>query len=106
MSDKLVPLVLELNSSKKLEESFIRLFGGMIKVLMQRMFGFPTPPITIRGTEEQIAALKDALKYEKRYLETFTSLGLDNPQTYRSKSELDRATSAFEKVTGLKWPFK
>lgn len=106
MSDKLVPLVLDLTKANKLDESFIRLFGGMIKVLMQKMFGLPTPPISIRGTEEQIAALKTALSHEKKYLETFYSLGLDNPRTYRSKAELDKATASFERTTGLKWPFK
>lgn len=108
MSDKLVSLVLDLNAAndKRLDESFLRMFGGLIKSLMQRMFGMPTPPINIRGTEEQIAALKDALRHEKKYLETFYSLGLDNPRTYRSKAELDKATAAFERITGLQWPFK
>jgi hypothetical protein len=108
MSDKLVPLILDLNvnKEKRLDESFLRMFGGMLQTLMQRMFGMPTPPISIRGTEEQISALKNALSYEKRYLETFYGLGLDNPRTYRSKAELDKATAAFERITGLKWPFK
>jgi hypothetical protein len=108
MSDKLVPLVLNLNEKQenKLDESFLRMFGGLIKLLMQRMFGMSTPEINIRGTENQIAALKDALSHEKKYLQTFYSLGLDNPRTYRSKAELDKAISAFEKTTGLRWPFK
>lgn len=108
MSDKLVPLVLDLNvqEEKRLDESFLRLFGGLIQTLMKRMFGMPTPEITIRGTEQQIDALKNALSYEKKYLQTFYSLGLDNPRTYRSKAELDKATASFERITGLKWPFK
>jgi hypothetical protein len=108
MSDKLVPLVLDLNSNKetKLNESFLSMFGGMIQMLMKRMFGVATPDIVIRGTEQQIAALKSALAHEKRYLEVFYSLGLDNPRTYRTKAELDKATAAFERQTGLKWPFK
>jgi type III secretory pathway component EscV len=108
MSDKLVPLVLELNISeqKRLDESFLRMFGGILQTLMQRMFGMPTPEISIRGTEQQIDALKNALSYEKKYMQAFYSLGLDNPRTYRSKAELDKATAAFERATGLKWPFK
>jgi type III secretory pathway component EscV len=108
MSDKLVPIILELNvkENKRLDESFLRMFGGLIKMLMQRMFGMPTPPITIRGTEDQIDSLKQALSYEKKYMETFYSLGLDNPQTYRSKAQLDKAVAEFERRTGLKWPFK
>lgn len=108
MSDKLVPLVLDLNvqEEKKLDESYLRLFGGLIQTLMKRMFGMPTPEISIRGTEQQIDALKNALSYEKKYLQTFYALGLDNPRTYRSKAELDKATASFEKSTGLKWPFK
>lgn len=107
MSDKLVPLVLDLNTnSKRLDESFLLMFGSMIKLLMQRMFGMSTPEINIRGTEQQIEALKNALSYEKKYLETFYALGLDNPRTYRSKAELDKATASFERITGLKWPFK
>ena len=108
MSDKLVPLVLDLNvqEEKRLDESFLRIFGGLIQTLMQRMFGMPTPEINIRGTEQQIDALKNALAYEKKYLQTFYALGLDNPRTYRSKAELDKATASFERITGLKWPFK
>jgi hypothetical protein len=108
MTDKLVPLILELNvqEEKRLDESFLRMFGGLINKLMQRMFGMPTPEIVIRGTDQQIDALKSALSYEKKYLETFYALGLDNPRTYRSKAELDKATASFERITGLKWPFK
>lgn len=108
MLNKSKPLILELNviQNKQLNESFLRMFGGLIKTLMQRMFGMPTPPITIRGTEGQIEALKDALSYEKKYMTAFHTYGLDNPQTYRSKAELDKATSSFEKATGLVWPFK
>lgn len=107
MSDKLVPLVLDLNTNnKRLDESFLLMFGTLVKLMMKRMFGMPTPEINIRGTEQQIAALKNALSYEKKYLETFYALGLDNPRTYRSKAELDKATASFERITGLKWPFK
>jgi hypothetical protein len=107
MSDKLVKNILDLNQcGKPLQESFLRMFGSMIQSLMQRMFGMPTPEISIRGTQEQIDALKKALASEKKYLETFYSLGLDNPQTYRSKAVLDKATRDFERATGLKWPFK
>ena len=73
---------------------------------MQKMFGMSTPEINIRGTEQQIEALKSALSSEKKYLETFYALGLDNPRTYRSKAELDKTTASFERITGLKWPFK
>jgi hypothetical protein len=108
MSDKIVPLVLDLTvkNNKELNESYLRIFGGLIKSLMQRMFGMPTPPIVVRGTQQQIDVLKNALSYEKKYMETFYALGLDNPQTYRSKAELDKATASFERITGLKWPFK
>lgn len=108
MSDKLVPLVLDLNvqQSRRLDESFLRMFGGLIKTVLQRMFGMPTPEIKIRGTETQINSFADTLSKEKKYMETFYSLGLNNPQTYRSKAELDRAVAQFERVTGLKWPFK
>ena len=59
MSDKLVKNVLDLNQKDKpLQESFLRMFGSMIQALMQRMFGMPSPEITIRGTQEQIDALE------------------------------------------------
>ncbi len=108
MPDKLVPQVLDLNidKAKRLDESFLRIFGGLIKTVLQRMFGMPTPEIKIRGTQDQIESLAKALSREKRYMETFYSLGLDNPQTYRSKAELDKAVGDFERTTGLKWPFK
>lgn len=108
MSDKLVPLVLDLNvqESKRLDESFLVMFGELLKTVLQNMFGMSTPEIKIRGTDSQIRALAQALSREKSYMETFYSLGLNNPQTYRSKAELDKAVASFERTTGLKWPFK
>jgi len=100
-------LILELNQiNKTLDESFLRMFGGMIEKLLQRMFGSSTVPVKVRGTQGQVNALQDTLANEKRYMDVLQQYGKDSPHTYRNKSSLEQSVSKFERVTGIKWPFK
>ena len=43
---------------------------------------------------------------EKKYIDTAKKYGLEDPRTYRDKSKLKKATNSFERITGIKWPFK
>ena len=101
--------VIDLNAAedKKLEESFLRMFGNLVKVVMRRAFGEDVAiPVKVRGTTQQVDAFSKTLAAEKRYLEAYKSFGLNDAKTYASKYDLDKAVRGFELKTGLKWPFK
>jgi hypothetical protein len=104
----LVPIVIDLGSSRRgdLDESFLRMFGSGIQAIMTRMFGGPAVPVTVRGTRSQVDSFTKVLQSEKRYLQTWSELGLDNPATYKNKFKLDNAVRRFERSTGLTYPFK
>ena len=88
--------VIDLNAAedKKLEESFLRMFGNLVKVVMRRAFGEDVAiPVKVRGTTQQVDAF-------------YKSFGLNDAKTYASKYDLDKAVRGFELKTGLKWPFK
>lgn len=97
--------VLDLTKGKQLDESFLRQFGWLIQKVLERMFGSSNVPVKIKGSKEQIRALSRALASEKDYMVKFRDLGLDNPQTFRSKAKLGTAVDKFERATGIKWPF-
>jgi len=104
-NEEMVTQVLDLNS-QDLDEGGMRAQGNLIKTIMRTMFGGPKLPVQIKGGPAQLAAFAALLGKEKSFMEAFSKLGLDNPNTYRSKGELDSAVKKFERVTRLKWPFK
>jgi hypothetical protein len=114
MSDsELVPVVINLNASReeKLNESFLTMFGSAVESMLSQMFGGSGPVTTassavIRGTPSQVAAFGDTLSKEKKYMQVFQKHGLNNPQSFRSRHELERSIANFERETGIKWPFK
>ena len=63
-------------------------------------------PTSIKGTQEQIDSFFRALKGEKRYMDAYMRHGLGDTRTMMSRSDLSRSVSAFERDTGLRWPFK
>jgi len=108
---ELVELVIDFEELKKnqLNESFLAMFGGTIKLLLDAMFAPPsgTPSYyQFKGSQADISAFARALGGEKRYIQAVKKHGLDNPKTFKSKSSLDKAIKSFEKQTGIKWPFK
>jgi hypothetical protein len=106
--DKVAPIVIDLEAAKKgkIDESFLRMFGGAIKMILRRMFGNVDIPVAVKGTKSEIAAFADVLGKEKKYMQAYSDLGLNNPATYKSKYKLDSAVQNFEQRTGIKWPFK
>ena len=110
---ELVPLVINLNAQKDgtINESFLTMLGGAIKLLLTDMFGstdLTASPFkaTVKGTPAQIASFGDALAGEQRYMETFMKHGLNDPRSFSSRHNLEKAVGSFERETGLKWPFK
>jgi len=91
---------------KHLDESFLVMFGGWVKWLLEKMFGGGSIPGTIKGSKSEVESFARAMGSEKRYIETAKRYGLDHPTTYKSKAKLSSATKGFEKETGIKWPFE
>jgi len=109
--DQVVQIEIDLEELKKneLNESFLAMFGGAIKMILNRMFAAPQSYPSfykVTGSRSDVTAFARALGNEKNYLEAASKYGLDNPHTFKSKAALDKAIRGFEKDTGLKWPFK
>tara|TARA_Y100000034_G_scaffold132316_1_gene194995 strand:- start:670 stop:993 length:324 start_codon:yes stop_codon:yes gene_type:complete len=104
--EDLAPIVIDLTSKNKLDESFLRMFGWGIEKILKIMFGGSPVPVSVRGSPGDVQSFVKTLGREKNYMDSYIKYGLDNPQTFRNKSKLDSAVSAFQRKTGLKWPFK
>ena len=104
----LVPLEVDLGLARRgeLEEGPLRLFGNVVKVLLNRMFGGTSVPVRVRGTRREIDSFTQTLGREKRYMDSYISNGLNDPRTLNNRHNLERAVRAFERQTGLKWPLK
>jgi len=102
-----VEIDLGVNRRDEVNESWLRMFGGAIKMILKGMFGgdIIPPNVIVRGTKSEIQSFANALQKEKRYIEAYNKYGLNDPRTYRSKSVLKGAVSKFERATGIKWPF-
>ena len=107
MSDKIVPIHIDLTNPQKLNESWLHAFGSTVKFILQSMFGQDIflPPISVTGDQYQIESFARALAGEKKHFDSYIRYGLNDPRTYRSKYELESAVSNFERDTGIKWPF-
>jgi|TARA_R100001015_G_C4559139_1_gene119341 hypothetical protein len=104
----LVPIEINLNPSEAdlLSESWLAMMGGAIETILGGMFGGRSVPVRVSGTRKQVDSFKSALGNEARYLKAMKRYGLDKPETLKTKAQLDRAISSFERDTGIKWPFK
>jgi hypothetical protein len=106
--DKISDIVIDLNKLKenRLDESFLAMFGHQIETIMTRMFGGASIPVSVKGNPREVTAFAKAIGKEKKYIDTARKYGLEDPRTYKDKSKLKKATNAFERITGIKWPFK
>lgn len=91
---------------RQINESWFTMFGSWVEYALKRMMIGLNPKLSIRGNQSQVQAFAKALASEKKYMDTFIQLGLEDPKTYRSKAYLDKAVGQFERKTGLKWPYK
>ena len=90
----------------RIDESFLVQMGAKLRLILNALFTGEFFPVAVRGTSSQMDAFTRALAGEKRYLSSLTQYGLNNPKTYKDKFKLDRSVKAFERDTGLVWPFK
>jgi hypothetical protein len=102
---ELVPLDINLNP-ETMDESYLSALGAQVELLLKHMFGFSMTPAKIRGTRSQVSSFARALGNERRYLTSFERHGLGDPRTMADRHKLERAVTAFERETGIKWPFK
>jgi len=101
-------LVIDLNN-KDLQEfkSVLTPFASSVRGMLLDLYSVGYDfPVSLRGTQRQIEAFFKTLKNEKRYMDSYMKHGLGDPRTMGNKSDLARAIAAFEKETGLPWPFK
>ena len=99
-------IVLDLNN-KQLNEDIYAMMGAKIKIMLRKMFGWDAAPaIKIKGKRKDVDSFMNTLSKEKRYMDSYMKNGLHDPKTIRDKWKLKSAVSAFERQTGLKWPFK
>jgi len=108
MKKDISPIHIDLTKANRLDESFLAMFGGAIKMILKRMFGSDIflPDMKITGSPEQIESFARALAGEKRYFDSYVRYGLNDPRTYNDRYVLDNAVRQFENNTGLKWPYK
>jgi len=106
--DKLTKIVIDLETLKKkrIDESFLAMFGHWIKNIVGAMFGDTGIPVSVKGRPSDVRAFARAVGGEAKYIQTAKDYGLDDPRTYMSKATLDQAAGDFEMRTGIKWPFK
>ena len=103
------PMTIDLNAAAngELNESFLKMFGSVVKTAMAYVFGGNVSvPVNVKGTKKQIGDFARALGKEKKYLSAYQRYGLDNPITHRNRASLNTAVKNFEKSTKIKWPFK
>ena len=106
MSKEIVSI--HINFDDQINESFLRMFGTAVQMILGRMFGQDVyvPPISITGDHNQVETFAKALAGEKKYFDSYIKYGLNDPRTYRNKYELQSAITNFERATNIKWPFK
>jgi len=122
-------MVIDLNDKDKLlSEDYLKAVGYWSKFLLNRMFGADAKmvgtmsvdqamkyisedsgqeqDIIIRGKYRDVKSYAQSLGREKDYIVAIEKYGSDHMITKKAKAELDRATNHFERLTGIKWPFK
>tara|TARA_Y100000310_G_scaffold109415_1_gene107872 strand:- start:837 stop:1172 length:336 start_codon:yes stop_codon:yes gene_type:complete len=104
--DKMAPIVIDFTQKEMIDESWLRMFGENIKGILKAMFGGLAIPVQVKGSTNDIRSFVEALKKEKSWIESSKRYGISGPRTVRTKAELDKAASEFQRATGIKWPFK
>ena len=106
MSDIVKP-VLDLNNTDHMLNERYTEFANKVREMMLDLYvmGYDVP-MNVRGTSTQVDSFMQALKSEKRYMDSYLKSGLNDPKTMNSKYNLNRAVKNFELETGLRWPFK
>lgn len=107
MSDLDNEIVVDLTRSQdQLNESFLRMFGSAIELLIKRIFGLNNLGFKFKGSKSDLNSFANVLARETSYIKSLKKHGLDAPASFRTRSALDSAIKKFESDTGLTWPLK
>lgn len=93
-------------SNHEMNESFLRMFGSAIEMLLKQMFGKSAVPVKLRGNERDLRKLAQTLWSEKRFIENIMNRGYGDEITRQDRDVLNRHIADFEKTTNLKWPIR
>ena len=91
------------------EFSYLTHMGAKIELMIKLMFGssgLSKLAGRVSGTKRQVDSFLKALKGEKKYADAYIKHGLADQRTLNNRYKLEKAISAFEKETGIKWPLK
>ena len=102
-----------------LSESLAKAWGEWNKTLLRYIYGNDVNVVAnlneeeskplefkITGAYEDVKAYAHAIKLEADYLRSYIDDGKESDITQSIKADLDHASDAFVKQTGLPWPFK
>ena len=96
----------EISGTDTLTESWLVQFGAAIEMIIQRLFGWSTGQVLVRGTRREVSDFANVMGKQKKYMEKAKELGLDDPKIVKDKIKFEKAIKAFEKSTGIKFPFR
>lgn len=105
-------IVIDLGAAKRgvLNETLFGAFAGITHWLLKTTMGVDMKswniPVKFKGSRSQLSSFEKAFKGERRYIRAAKKYGLDNPSTYKSKYQLNRAIRNFESSTGINWPIE
>ena len=108
MKDKdLAPIEINFNKLRKLDEGVMIFLRTWVSRILKILLGDSLAvPVKITGTPAEVRSFVTAMKREKSYVEAYRNYGLNDPNTFRTKANLRKAVSNFERTTGVKWPFE
>ena len=110
--DELQEIEIDLNAVKsgRIDEfSYLTSLGKQIEIMIRLMFGsrgLSALTGRVKGTRSQVSSFMKALRGEKKYADAYIKHGLSDSRTLNNRYKLEKAISAFEKETGIKWPLK
>jgi len=100
-------IVIDLSDASLNEAYIFSDFSKKVNYLLQDLYyaGIDIP-VSIQGTSDQIESFYQALRGEKRYMDSYMKHGLSDGRTLNDRHRLMGAVADFERETGLRWPFK
>jgi len=101
--------VIDLGARRRgiLTESYLTSFGAVVGNALERVLaGMDINNLKVKGSPEEIQSFLATLGAEKRHLEYLMNNGYNDPRTDASAKAVLQSAVDFEKLTGLKWPFK
>jgi hypothetical protein len=81
-------------------------FDESVKKLLRALLVGQPLPVSIKGTPDQVSALKATLNAEADYISSYIFNSAESAETMRKKINLNVQIKEFERITNMKWPLK